>query len=580
MQFRYFFIGFLILFIPLLVFAQNTDEAAKEKERRKNILLEQILSDVPNLKLGENRALVLVKVGNQFWTTDEKRARALFQNAINELINAQTLAEADKKNPASQNDLVNGQTTRPQILNTIASHDAELALVYLLKTRPAAVSKAFSISAPPKNSKISSSMANQRYLATNEFNLEQQFIRLAADQNPERAIALLKESLKKGVSNETLNLLKKLHEKDAEAANEFTSEIVGKLAQSKFTAENQPDYQNINTVINFLTEFIREKPQTEKSLKFDDSQMRGLADKLISFYLGQSGGYGYYNSYQIMPIAEKLAPKSVEQLKKLERNNPRRGDFFDYDPEIGKLLNGETTADKLLAEAKKFPVNSRRQIYQTAANKFVQQGNLSRATEVLTDNFSDDALEEAIRQLNWQYSYQLISAGNFTEAERIIDEMPENQRNNALINLANAIYQKNPEENKSYAVAVLEKAHALISEKPENTTEMSNLMQIIAGYANIEPTESFRLFVLLIPQINELSEAAVIINGFQGSSNIRQGEFLMTQGVPLGFYGADFSVLRILVKNDFDRTMSLIDGFTRREIRIALKLQLAESGLN
>ena len=80
--------------------------------------------------------------------------------------------------------------------------------------------------------------------------------------------------------------------------------------------------------------------------------------------------------------------------------------------------------------------------------------------------------------------------------------------------------------------------------------------------------------------MNELSEAAVIISGFQGSSNIQKGEFLMTQGVPLGFYGADFSLLRILVKNDFDGTMSLIDGFTRREIRIALKLQLAESGLN
>ena len=80
--------------------------------------------------------------------------------------------------------------------------------------------------------------------------------------------------------------------------------------------------------------------------------------------------------------------------------------------------------------------------------------------------------------------------------------------------------------------------------------------------------------------MNELSEAAVIISGFQRSSNIQKGEFLMTQGIPLGFYGADFSVLQILLKNDFDCTMSLIDGFTRREIRIALKLQLAESGLN
>jgi hypothetical protein len=580
MRFRNFFIGFFLLTFPLFIFAQNSDKEAKEKERKKNALLEQILVDAPNLKLGENRALVYAKAGYQFWETDEKRARLLFQKAIGELINAQTLAEADKKHTAYQNDLLTGQTTRPQILNTIASRDAELALEYLFKTRPAAIIKALSIPAPA-NSKITNSSANHRYLAQNEFNLEQNFIRLAADQNPERAVKLLKESLKKGFSGETLNLLKKLHEKDSEAANELASEIVGKLIQSKFTAENQPDYQNINTVVSFLTEFIREKPPTEKAVKFDDSQMRNLADKLISFNLKQSGNYGYYNPYQIIPIAEKLAPAAVEQLKKLQRTGSRHGIYVEYDPEINKLLNNsETTAEQLLAEAKKIPVNSRRQIYQTASNKLAQQGDWSRATEVLTDNFSDDALEEAIRNLNWQYSHHLMNEGKFAEAERIIDEMPENTRQSSLINLATVIYQKNPEENKSYAVAVLEKTRALISEKPENSTEMGNLMQIIAAYSNIEPTEAFRLFDPLIPQMNELADAAVILNGFQGNSNIRQGEFLMTQGISYGYYGADFSVLRTLAKNDFDRAMNLIDTFTRREIRIALKLQLAESIMN
>lgn len=580
MQFRNFFIGFFLFSFPLLVFAQNSDKEAKEKARQKTALLEQILVDTPNLKLGENRALVYAKAGYQFWEADEKRARALFQKAIGELINAQTIAEADRKSTTYQNELLTGQTTRPQILNAIASRDAELALEYLFKTRPAAIIKALSTPSQT-NSKISNHPANYRYLANNEFNLEQNFIRLAADQNPERAVKLLKESLKKGFSGETLNLLKKLYEKDAESANELASEIVGKLIQSKFTAENQPDYQNINTVVGFLTEFIREKPATEKTVKFDDSQMRNLADKLISFNLKQNGNYGYYNPYQIIPIAEKLAPAAVEQLKKLQRTGSRHGIYVEYDPEITKLLNnGETTAEQLLAAAKKFPVNSRRQIYQTAANKLAQQGDFSRASEVLTENFSDDALEEAIRNLNWQYSHHLMNEGKFVEAERIIDEMPENARQNSLINLATVIYQKNPEENKSYAVAVLEKARALISEKPENSNEMSNLMQIITAYSNIEPTEAFRLFEPLIPQMNELADAAVILNGFRGNSNIRQGEFLMSQGISYGYYGADFSVLRMLAKNDFDRTMNLIDTFTRREIRIALKLQLAESILN
>ncbi len=285
---------FVFLF-PLFIFAQNPDDsAAKTKQQRQAILIEQILADITNLKLAENRALVFAKVGNLTWKSDEKRARTLFQNAVGELINAQTLAEADKKNAPYQNDLLTGQSTRPQILNIIASRDAELALEYLYKTRPAALLKA--LSAPPaiKNSKIGNSANNYSYLAQNEMNLEQSFVRMAADQSPERALKLLKESLKKGLSSETLNLLKKLHEKDADAADALVSEIVGKLVQSNFTKENQPDFQNINAATIFLTDFIREKPLTEKVLKFDDGQMRNLADKVVNFYLQQNDRNGYY----------------------------------------------------------------------------------------------------------------------------------------------------------------------------------------------------------------------------------------------------------------------------------------------
>jgi len=221
----------LVCGFPVFLFAQNDAEAAKEKQRRQVLLLDQILSDIPNLKLGENRALVYAKLGNLVWKTDEKRARAFFQSSVNELVNAQISAEADKKNAAYQSDLLTGQSTRSQILQTIAARDAELALEYLYKTRPAAIVKAFSMSTT-KNSKISNNYGNYDYLAQNETNLEQSFVRLAADQNPERAIRLLKDSLKKGFSNETLNLLKKLHEKDAETANEIASEIVGKLIGS------------------------------------------------------------------------------------------------------------------------------------------------------------------------------------------------------------------------------------------------------------------------------------------------------------------------------------------------------------
>src|SRR5262249_23306041 len=131
--------------------------------------------------------------------------------------------------------------------------------------------------------------------------------------------------------------------------------------------------------------------------------------------------------------------------------------------------------------------------------------------------------------------------------------------------------------NKTYAQALLEKALQLTSERPENSTEMNMLMEVIAGYGNIEPDEAFRLFEGLIPKINELTDAAAVINGFQSNSNVREGEFIMTQGDPFATYGANSSIIGTLGRYNFDRAMKLIDAFSRQEVRISLRLQVSAS---
>ncbi len=319
----------LLLTLPFYVFAQETDDAAKEKQRRQVVLVNQLLGDIPQLKLGENRALVYAKVGNLIWKNDEKLARTLFQNAVGELINAQNLAEADTKNAAYQNSLLTGQNPRPQILNLIAARDAESALDYLVKSRPAKISKAMLIS-PDKSSKISNSNNNYAYLVQNETNLEQNFIRLAADQNPERAVKLLKDSLKKDLTPQTLNLLQKLHTKDADAANEFASEIIGKLIDGSFDTSNSGYPQNANVALTFLTEHIRKKNENEKFINFDNSQMRNLANKLISSALRQANRYGNAYAYSMLPIAEKLLPGSVAKLKQMQNNAARSSGWGNF----------------------------------------------------------------------------------------------------------------------------------------------------------------------------------------------------------------------------------------------------------
>ena len=62
----------LVVFLFQLSTLAQSDTADAEKQRQKRLatLVDQVLSDTVNLKLGENRAFVLARVGNILWKSD------------------------------------------------------------------------------------------------------------------------------------------------------------------------------------------------------------------------------------------------------------------------------------------------------------------------------------------------------------------------------------------------------------------------------------------------------------------------------------------------------------------------------
>lgn len=578
-------IVFFILNLSFIGKAQTPSPEKVKEKSRKVILIEQIVADIQNLKLPENRAFVFAQAGNLMRQSDAIRARALFQNAVLELINAQTLAEADRKKAPFYYDLLNSQNLRPQIINTIAYQDADFALESLYRTRPTNVAKALAAFSPNNQRKSAKqSPTGNAYLAQNEINLEQRIMSLAADQNPDRIFEILEKSLEKGISGETLNLLKKLNLKNPAKTQEILSDVSSKLIKLDFNTEEENSYagsQNFSVAVNFLNDYIRDTSDDDNALKYNDEQYRSLANTIISAALKTENPNMSYTISGIIPIAEKLFPGRVASLKenqkKLSRYQ-RHGFVSSFPTEAYELLKDEIPPEKLISEAAKYPPNIRSQLYQHAAQKYAGQGNFALAEKTLSDNLSDAELENALSNLHWQKTNKAINEGNFNEALNLINQLPENSRVNAFISLVDRVYRQNPEENKSLAVSILEQARSLIGEKPENTNEMQGLLQIISKYAEIEPSEAFRLVDTLVFQINELSEAAILINGFNGNGQIRQGEIIMTQGNSAGIYLGELDTpLRTMVKADFARTMEIINRFGRREARINLKLKLAQT---
>jgi hypothetical protein len=326
--------------------------------------------------------------------------------------------------------------------------------------------------------------------------------------------------------------------------------------------------------MTILNDFIRIRKPNAKELKFEDFPIRSLSNKLIAYFIGHDARYSSGRIPMLLKIAEKLSPGMVAPLKKLEKSSTPPG---APNSDSRRLMEANMSAPQLIAEARKLPIDSRAPVYQSAANKIAQAGDINAAMELLNTNFSGRALENAVNSLNWFYAAHLMNQGKWAEAERLIDEFPDSNKRSALITLATRSFAKDPVENKTYAISVLSKVRAMMPDKPTDQTELSQFTQLTSAYSGIDADQAFSSFEPVIPLLNELAEANIVVQGFQNGFNVRSGEFMLTNG---GFFGfqLDQNVLRSLAKTDFERTLKLIDSFTRRELRISLKLQLAETG--
>ncbi|MEQ1764049.1 MAG: hypothetical protein ABL984_13010, partial [Pyrinomonadaceae bacterium] len=238
-------------------------------------------------------------------------------------------------------------------------------------------------------------------------------------------------------------------------------------------------------------------------------------------------------------------------------------------------LKTNPSADQLVQAAGRFSSDLQRQIYQNAANKFSESGQYQNAVALLGDKFEGETLDNAVSSLNWYYAHHMIQKGDYDGAEALMLEFNESNRASGLTSLAQNLYNRNPAENKNRAAGILRRVRGLMPERPENYNETHQLFSLINAMTTIEPADGFANLEPLVEHINTLIQAFAVVQGFQGGQ-LRQGEYQISNGMNFGIH-FDPTIFRNLAISDFDRTNSIIDSFTRTELRISLRMYLAES---
>ncbi len=613
---RFVFVFALILLVCNFIFAQTSptesasekEKAAKELEKNALELVNQVSGDTGSLKLWENRALISALAGDLLWTKDQKRARDLFRSAANEMIQANSLpVDKSKADDTMYFGIFGNTSPRRTILQTVAARDADLALQFLLETRPPKLQEAINAQNQLKNQPNQPKTANdifsnrtQQFQVQQEIALEQSFASKAADQDPKKAAQLLRDSLAKGISYEVFNLLEKIHKKDAELAKQLTGEVVAKVLETDFNK----DEMTRGGALQFLTKYGSPKNQATPppansalskpddsakvpEFKVDEKLLKDMANKLADYLIQAKGYEAFFFFSQMMPIMEKFVPEKLPQLKQKQSEIKKQmpPEMVAMQDSFGAIEdNKNTPPEKMISDAAKLPAFARGRAYNQAIDKMITAGDGEKARGLLQSVPDGKERDDALAYLDSQLAGKAIEKGNLDEAQKIIGQIgSDTKKVEQLVNLAVKLHQKNTKENHEAALKIMDDARRLVNEFAENKDEVAGVLKLAAGFAAIEPDRAFSLLNPLIEQANDVINATAILAKYNKREQMfKQGEMLLPQ--TFGYGGGNFTrygrELKMLAQADYGKTKGLIEQFRRDDVRVLLKLLLAQSILS
>ena len=431
-----------------------SNEDAKAVEKQALELLDSIAQGIPSLRNSGNRIYLTSAVADLLWTTDEKRARALFEIVKQEMVTA--AADFDPGDQQSYNNFEILQQRRRECLDRMARRDPEMALAFLRATRPPSIS----------------TNNNQQ---ANETNLELYLAGLLAAKDPEQALRMGREALRKGVSYSLFSLLSQIAAKNKDVAQTLHQEIVDRLRNEDLSKNKEAAGAAWNLLFSF------QPPQA------NEDTYRELVEILASLILSAASNtatrnsQNYYNQFQsLMPQLEKYAPARVPMLKQWFQSVKRTVDPNTRMYQELNELNQRGTVDDMLALAGKYGPEFQPQIYQQAAWKAMGGGDANRARQIVSEFVTDPVQRrQMLEQIDNQLLWNSVNESKIAEARQLLSKVKSvEQRVQMLVNLATNVANKG---DKKQALDLLAEARAMLDSSPANLGKLTAQLQLAQG---------------------------------------------------------------------------------------------------
>jgi len=534
-------------------------------------LLIETSQSFAQLRRAQTRAGFQIQAAQLLWNSDEKRARKLMEQAIESV--KEFIADVDSTDLDYYESFELATQLRQQLVDALGPHDPEMALNFLRSTRTLA------------NPEGVRGMGQ----GDRELQLELSLAAQVAATDPKHAFQMAEDTLKRGSSTSLLTMLQQLRAKDPELAAKLAHDIAAKLM-------NEPLLRNLEAAYlagSFLYLARRTQPgggdgASNPSLVSED-EYRDLFQKVLSEALSYS--MPGLNTYTPERNAAQNLLSNLKQLTgDLQRYAPERAAAFEKkwleingaDSQSETRQRFQTSIesgppDAALESVAQAPREMKDQLYMQLANRLAREGDVARARQIIADHITNPMQrQQALRSLDQQVIYGAAGKAKIEEALRMVSTFrPVTERAQMLTQIVSQI---GPGLKSSVAIQYLQQARNILgpSAQAEDQQQMFALLAIGRAFAKYDSTRAFEIVEPLVDQFNDLSAAAVTLNGF-GQKYYLDGDLIMINGNPVAETAKQLSMtLGSLALVNFERAKTQADRIHSVDVRIDIYLTMAQ----
>jgi len=538
-------------------------------------LLVEATQSLPQLRRPQTRAGFQIRAAQLLWNSDEKAASKLMEQAIESV--KEFIADIDNSEQAYYESFQIAMQLREEVVDALAPHDPEMALNFLRATRTLT---------PPESVRFGVQGNQELQL---ELLLASQII--AAD--PKRAFQMAEDTLKRGASPSLNDTLNRLRSKDPDLAAKLAHDIAAKLMNERLLRNPEAAYLALGFMQIVRPGGRRQLGGGEGAANtslLSEDEFRDLFQRVLTEALSYSPPVmNVYNNER--NVAQNLLNTLKQMSADLQRYAPDRAAALEKkwleintlgDPQSELRQKLQTTInsgtpDVALESVNQAPREMREQLYQQVANRFAQEGDLTRARQIINEHITNPMQrQQALRNLEQQAIYSAAARGKVDEALRNLTYFrPIGDRAQMLVQIADQI---GPGIKKSTALLYLEQARTMLGPSPqaEDQQQMYALLAIGRAFSRLGSSRAFEIVEPLVDQFNDITAAALNMNGF-GQKYYQDGEVIMTNGNVVADTGNQLATtLGHLALANFERAKAAADRIHPVELRINVYLNIAQ----